>query len=137
MLPAWASSPSPTAMSSISSWYDGGWSLGTSTCGFSFVLMAGRLVPARTSRTSGIATGSGSSAGLSGQTSRPPYDWRPSGTCAAASATTQPRLERRRPQHLVGPVQIRQQVEQRVGQTDQLGDPFALLGRLVGLDVAL
>src|SRR5215203_5626952 len=40
MRPDTASSPSPTAMSSSSSWYDGGWSAGTSTWGFSFVVMA-------------------------------------------------------------------------------------------------
>src|SRR4051794_2495138 len=35
MRPAAASSPSPSTRSSISSWYDGAWSLGTSTAGFS------------------------------------------------------------------------------------------------------
>src|SRR3954471_17476987 len=44
--PATASSPSPISMSSSSSWYDGGWSEGTSTWGFSFVAMP-RTVAAR------------------------------------------------------------------------------------------
>src|SRR3954452_1426763 len=43
MRPGVASSPSPIAMSSSSSWYDGGVPTGTSTWGFSFGLMPGTL----------------------------------------------------------------------------------------------
>src|SRR5690349_15191267 len=50
MLPATASSPSPTTMSSSSSWYDGGWSDGTSTWGFSFVAMPSTVASRPTGR---------------------------------------------------------------------------------------
>src|SRR3712207_3175448 len=43
MRPAAASSPVPSTRSSISSWYDGVWPAGTSTCGLLFVSMASRF----------------------------------------------------------------------------------------------
>src|SRR6476469_3060024 len=46
MSPDFASEPPPTSMSSSSSWYEGAWPTGTSTCGFSLAVTA-RTVPER------------------------------------------------------------------------------------------